>query len=267
MSNIFVSYLVTCKNEGSSLKQLCDRLYLFKSNAECIILDDYSDNTETLNILKELDILDSTFYKIYKHSLDNNYGAHKNYGKSLCKGSYIFQIDADEIPSESLMQALPLLVEYNPDIELFWLPRVNDFDGVTDKDASTWGWRLTKLDQFFREKIIEKSSYEYIFLKNNNYIIEENPVSLENHISIKYNPPIVNAPDPQGRFFKNIPNLAWNRRLHEKLEGSKLYSYLPPDYEYALFHNKTIKKQIETNIKYNKLFSAQENQGFKHDIH
>lgn len=82
-------------------------------------------------------------------------------------------------------------------------------------------------------------------------------------IKIKFNPPIVNAPDPQGRLFKNIPSLRWERRLHEKVEGAKIFSHLPDEYEYSLFHNKTIEKQIETNIKYNQKFTAIENQGFK----
>ena len=34
-------------------------------------------------------------------------------------------------------------------------------------------------------------------------------------------------------------------------------------YELSLHHNKTIEKQIETNVKYNKLFTEEENKGFK----
>jgi len=82
-------------------------------------------------------------------------------------------------------------------------------------------------------------------------------------IKIKYNPPIVNAPDPQGRLFKNLPYIEWKRRLHEKIEGAKTYVHLPSIYELSLHHNKTIEKQIQTNIKYNKMFTEQENKGFK----
>jgi len=82
-------------------------------------------------------------------------------------------------------------------------------------------------------------------------------------IKIKFNPPIVNAPDPQGRLFKNLPYIEWKRRLHEKVEGAKTYVHLPSVYELALHHNKTIEKQIQTNIKYNKMFTEEENKGFK----
>ena len=74
---------------------------------------------------------------------------------------------------------------------------------------------------------------------------------------------IVNWPDPQGRLFKNVPYIQWKRRLHEKVEGAKTYVHLPSAYELSLHHNKTIEKQIQTNVKYNKMFTEEENKGFK----
>ncbi len=74
---------------------------------------------------------------------------------------------------------------------------------------------------------------------------------------------IVNWPEPQGRLFKNLSYIEWKRRLHEKIEGAKTYVHLPAVYDLSLHHNKTIEKQIDTNIKYNKLFTEEENKGFK----
>lgn len=223
MSEIFISYLVTCKNEGLQLKSLLELLSKYKQNSECIILDDNSEDEITKSVITEFTNTYPDFFKHHLHSLDRNYGAHKNYGKSLCRGIYVFQIDSDELPSEFLLENLKLILESNPDIELFWIPRINDFRGVNHKNAAQWGWRLTTYDDRL----------------------------------------IVNWPDPQGRIFKNLPHLRWERRLHEKVEGAKTFSYLPSEYEFALLHNKTIEKQIETNIKYNKIFTNEENQGFK----
>lgn len=223
MSNIFLSYLITCKNEGTQLFELLSRLYKYKNNNECIILDDYSDDAETISVLDKMTKSDPDFYKCYKHKLENSYSEHKNYGKSFCKGQYIFQIDADEIPCENLLESINEIIALNTDIDLFWIPRINDFRGVTQQNSMQWGWRLTP--------------YE--------------------------NRMIVNWPDPQGRLFKNVPYLKWERRLHEKIEGAKTFTSLPYEYDYALHHNKTIEKQIETNIKYNQKFTQTENQGFK----
>ena len=217
----FISYLVTCKNTGFEFQILLERLYKYGENNECIILDDYSENPDTLQILNN--ISNNNFFKVYKHKLDRNYSEHKNYGKSQCQGDYIFQIDDDELPSETLLENLKDIIKFNNNIELFWVPRINDFKGVNSENSRQWGWRLTP----YEDRLI------------------------------------VNWPDPQGRIFKNLPHIEWKRRLHENIEGHKSYVYLPYEFDLSLNHNKTIEKQIETNIRYNKIFTEEENKGFK----
>ena len=217
----FISYLVTTKNTGVELQPLLERLYKYGQNNECIILDDYSDNPDTLQILNN--VSGNSFFKVYKHKLDRNYSEHKNYGKSQCQGEYIFQIDDDELPAETLLESLKELIELNNDVDLFWIPRINDFKGVNQQNSAQWGWRLTP----YEDRLI------------------------------------VNWPDPQGRLFRNVSYIEWKRRLHEKIEGAKTYVNLPYAYELSLHHNKSIEKQIETNLKYNKLFTEEENKGFK----
>jgi len=175
MSMPFISYLVTTKNTGQELKILLDRLNKYSQNNECIILDDYSDDTNTLQVLDV--VSNNNFFKIHKHKLDRNYSEHKNYGKNQCKGEYIFQIDDDEMPSETLLESLNELIELNNDVDLFWIPRINIFLGVDDIESKKWGWRLTKIPELVKEKIIDDQSYEYKFLKNNGYILEETKIS------------------------------------------------------------------------------------------
>ena len=219
--SVSISYLVTCKNTGFPLQFLLERLYKYSEGNECIILDDYSDESVTLQVLNNAS--DNSFFKVHKHKLDNSYSEHKNYGKNLCKNSYIFQIDDDELPSETLLESLKEIIELNPNVDLFWIPRINDFKGVNHQNSAQWGWRLTPYEDRF----------------------------------------IVNFPDPQGRLFRNVDYMRWERRLHEKVEGAKTYVHLPHEYELSLHHNKTIEKQIETNIRYNEQFTQEENKGFK----
>ena len=107
----FISYLVTTKNTGFELQFLLERLYKYGQNNECIILDDYSDEPVTLQVLNNTS--DNSFFKVHKHKLDGNYSEHKNYGKSLCQGDYIFQIDDDELPSETLLESLTKKLVFN----------------------------------------------------------------------------------------------------------------------------------------------------------
>ncbi len=225
MSNI--SYLVTVKNETRSLRILLRFLdtYVQIPTDEIIILDDFSDNSETREIINFYSNKNSKVFKLYQHALNNNYGAHKNYGIEQCNGNFIFQIDADELPSESLVdENLHAIIDSNPEIEAFAVPRINDFIGVTEAHAKQWGWRLS--------------------------------------ISPTYKRPIVNWPDYQFRIFKkDYPRISFLRRLHEKIEGYNKYVAIPPDEGYALYHDKTIETQIKTNLRYNEAFTSAENKG------
>ena len=218
-----LSYLITCHNELESLDLLFKRLLEHSDDEdEIIVMDDFSDNPETKKILEKAYLAN---VKVVQHSLDNNYGAHKNYGNSLCTGEWIFQIDGDERPDWTLMTNIKEIIESNTDIELFYVPRINDFIGVTETDAKQWGWKLT-------------------------------PSPICN------NRPIVNWPDYQSRIYKNVPDrIRWDRRLHEKIEGHTKWVKIPAEEDLALYHHKTMAKQLETNIRYNKMFTEAENRG------
>jgi hypothetical protein len=84
-------------------------------------------------------------------------------------------------------------------------------------------------------------------------------------VKIKYKSVLVNAPDPQGRIYKKVSDrIKWDRRLHEKIEGHQSYAFLPSDDEsFALWHRKTIEKQLQTNLRYNTAFTIDENKGHK----
>lgn len=173
MMNLNISYLVTCKNDEESLDLLISTLIKFLSvDDEIIVLDDYSENKKTLDIFKKY----KDFIKLYKHSLNFNYSEHKNWGKDKCKNEIIMQVDSDELPSEFLLKNIKAVIEANPDVECFLVPRINDFDGVYDNIAKHWGWHLSKFSQLVREKIIDTNSDEYKFLKKNGFIIDETTV-------------------------------------------------------------------------------------------
>ena len=69
----------------------------------------------------------------------------------------------------------------------------------------------------------------------------------------------VNYPDYQARVFRNDNSIRWERPLHEVIRGYKTYSHLPPHEELSLYHPKTIERQEEQNMFYNKNFSKEMN--------
>ena len=59
-----------------------------------------------------------------------------------CTGDYIFQIDADEYPNESVFTHIPAILESNPDNEVYLVPRVNTVKGLTQEHIAKWGWNV-----------------------------------------------------------------------------------------------------------------------------
>ena len=61
-----------------------------------------------------------------------------------CTGDYIFNIDADEMPSEFLMKNIKTILAQNPEIELYWVPRINTVEGITEQHVRGWGWSINE---------------------------------------------------------------------------------------------------------------------------
>ena len=60
----------------------------------------------------------------------------------------------------------------------------------------------------------------------------------------------VNWPDYQFRICKNIPEISWEGKVHERLVGYKNVTPLPAEDVLALGHHKTIQKQEQQNNLY-----------------
>ena len=60
----------------------------------------------------------------------------------------------------------------------------------------------------------------------------------------------VNYPDYQSRVFRNVDEIFWQNKVHERIVGAKTYAHLPPHEELSLYHPKTIDKQIKQNKLY-----------------
>ena len=60
----------------------------------------------------------------------------------------------------------------------------------------------------------------------------------------------VNYPDYLSRVFRNREDIRWINKVHERIDGAKTYSHLPPHEELSLYHPKTLDKQIKQNELY-----------------
>ena len=73
---------------------------------------------------------------------DGHFANWKNKLTDMCSGDWIFQIDADEIPHETLIEYLPEIILSNPDNEVIRVPRVNTVHGLTEEYVRQWRWNV-----------------------------------------------------------------------------------------------------------------------------
>ena len=138
-----ISYSILTHNETDSLLELIHFIMKHKDEEdEIVILDDYSDNEKTKEILDTMcSIYEVTFDQ---RNLHKDYAGQKNHLTHMCKGSYIVNIDADELPNKWLIKNIKEILEANPTIDLYWVPRVNTVKGLTQEHIQKWGWQVNE---------------------------------------------------------------------------------------------------------------------------
>jgi len=143
VGEIMISYAITVCNELLEIQNLVKHLltYIDLSKDEIIILQDYDEyNPSKVSVHQYLKSLNHPSIKTYSSQLNNHFANFKNELNSYCNSKYIFQIDADEIPHSNLLINLHYILESNPEVDLFRIPRVNVVDGISEYDLKNWGW-------------------------------------------------------------------------------------------------------------------------------
>ena len=132
-----ISYAITACNEYIELDRLLSQLVLdIRPEDEIVVQMDLNATDEVAAVVKKYNLIK------YYYSLDKDFASFKNNLSSLCTKDYIFQIDADEYPHPELVLNLPLVLEHNPEIDVFLTPRINTVEGLTEAHIKQWGWNV-----------------------------------------------------------------------------------------------------------------------------
>jgi hypothetical protein len=134
-----ISYAITVCNELEEIKRLISFLHQHKRPEDeiCVLLDKPKASPE---LLYQLSVYSSEGFIILTESeFRGHFADWKNQLMDLCSGDYIFQIDADEIPNDNLIENLPAILENDVDVVL--VPRVNTVQGITQQHIQHWGWK------------------------------------------------------------------------------------------------------------------------------
>lgn len=242
-----LSIAICTHNEGdyipTLLKELTDHVAGRHDLFEIVVVDDFSTDERVTDALHDL----GNVIRWEQHALNHDFATHKNFMNTQCSGDWILNLDADERIPLNLLEALPHIIQANPAVEAYWIPRVNTVDGLTLAHVQKWGWVLTELEGFVNIKYVEPDSEEFKLLHAYNLIL-----SIENGY-VRYKQPIVCWPDMQMRLYRNDAKIQWSGRVHERLIGFDHFSTFPAAPEYALRHHKEIGRQEKQNSYYETL--------------
>jgi glycosyltransferase involved in cell wall biosynthesis len=141
-----ISYAITACNEHVELERLLQQLNEYIRPEDEIIVQ--LDSNHTLEVKAVADKYNVVGAKCEYHriifGLNGDFASFKNNLKAHCSRDYVFQIDADEYLTPELLHYLPEILEMNPEIELYAVPRINTVEDLTPGHILKWGWRINE---------------------------------------------------------------------------------------------------------------------------
>ena len=140
-----VTYAITVCNEINEITKLINFLHP-RIQSEDEILIQYDEGGVTDDVMGYLRIINDLHdnVNVIGFPLNKDFASYKNNLKNHAKGIFIFQIDADELPNEYLITNMHDLLEANKDIDLFFVPRVNTVEGLTNEHIQKWRWNVNE---------------------------------------------------------------------------------------------------------------------------
>ena len=140
-----ISYAVTVADEIKEIQTLLPLLIKNKREEDEIIVQ-YDNQKVTVEVLEYLNDLtfDKKINKTIGYPLNGDFGTFKQHLNQNCIGDWIYQLDADEVLDGGLIKNLNDILESNSNIELFFIPRINIVNGLTDAHIQKWGWNVNE---------------------------------------------------------------------------------------------------------------------------
>jgi glycosyltransferase involved in cell wall biosynthesis len=202
-----ISYAITAHNEHVELDRLLSQLTEhIRPEDEIVIQMDITATDEVKAVVNKYKLMN------YFHPLNNDFATFINNLKGLCTKDYIFQIDADEYLSDVLLLNLSDILEANPVIDIYAVPRINTVEGLTQEHIQKWGWKLDE------NGWVNYPDYQVRLCKN----------------------------IPQFKWVGKV-----HERILGDDGFNANVSFLPTGYDLELIHPKTIERQEKQNNYYN----------------
>jgi hypothetical protein len=178
-----ISYAITVCNEFLEIQRLVNFLVANKRRQDEIVIqfDSKNGDPEIESYLRSHSINGEFNWHFYEFQGD--FSHMKNRLTDMCKGDYIYQIDADEMPSTYVLDMLPEVLQHNS-VDVLKVPRINTVEGITPEHIETWKWGVNE------HGWINFPDFQWRIYKNNGKIKWKNRVHevLEGYKTMSYLP-------------------------------------------------------------------------------
>lgn len=166
-----ISYTITACDEERELLILLDTLTPHITDEDELIIQ-----LDSGNVTQEVRTVVDQYLETVKNMiviefpLENDFSRFKNNLKRYCTKDWIFNIDADEVPSSFLLTNLKEMLKTNNEVDMFLVPRWNTVFNITPDHIKKWGW------QFDEEERVNWPDYQTRLYKNKENILWKNKV-------------------------------------------------------------------------------------------
>ena len=140
-----ISFAITVCNELMEIRRLVPFILEHKRPQDEIVIlyDENNGDAHVLDFLLPYNKLPNV-QTWRSYDFQKNFADWKNLLNSYCKGDFIYQLDADEMISAYMVENLHTILEMNDKVDLYFVPRINTVNGLTDKDIKKWGWQVNE---------------------------------------------------------------------------------------------------------------------------
>lgn len=131
---------------STEIKEVLKLIEFLKNNTTDKIVVQIDSTKNYKDILEVLNNIDNENININLCEFKNDFSLFKNNLNRICvddeKADYIFQLDADEMISEYLVKNIREIINMNSSVDLYYFPRINTVEGITEEHIEKWNWNL-----------------------------------------------------------------------------------------------------------------------------
>ena len=139
-----ISYGITVCDEHEELDRLLLHLstYIEEDDEVIVLRDMQKTNSQVTKVIaKYFEVFKNRFISL-DFSLNGDFATFKNKLIENATGDYLFQIDADEVPHDFLIENIKQILRINQNVDVFYIPRVNKVSGITQEHIAKWRWNV-----------------------------------------------------------------------------------------------------------------------------